>query len=106
MCSLRRLPMKRFTLGLFIFLFTALPFSPNTASSEEICTALLTARCEECHYNSRICRKIGEKSKSAWKRTIKNMVHYGAKLNKNEQKSLLQCLSEPSADVVALCDNE
>jgi len=33
-----------------------------------------------------------------------NMVSYGAQLNKEEQLSLVDCLSGPSADITDLCN--
>ena len=68
------------------------------------CTALLTDRCEKCHYLTRVCDKVAEnKGKWSWKRTVKNMVRQGAKLDETEQDKMVECLSEPAAEVRQLC---
>ena len=87
--------------------------SSTPASTEESCTQLLTDRCESCHYLTRVCQKVDtERNKKrlfgnaagTWKRTIKNMVKQGAKLDKNEEKILVECLSKPTAEALAICN--
>jgi len=73
--------------------------------AEESCSELLTNRCEICHYNTRVCQKVKKKKgKSSWKRTIKNMVRQGAKLNTAEQKKLVVCLSKPTPEIMEFCN--
>jgi hypothetical protein len=57
------------------------------------CQAIINSKCVKCHYKTRICDALGTKSKRKWKRTIKFMVKQGAKLSKDEQKSVTECLS-------------
>lgn len=81
-----------------------LSFSSYDIRAEDTtCGQLLVTRCEECHYLSRVCQKLGKKSKWRWKRSMKVMVRHGAKINKAEQKKLIKCLAEQSPDVVAVC---
>lgn len=86
----------------FLIIFS-LFLPPSQILAEETCTSLVLTRCESCHYNTRICQKLGKKSRSSWKRSVKNMVRYGAKLNKKEQKKLIRCLSKPSEEIVLMC---
>jgi len=67
---------------------------------------MITTRCEVCHYQTRICESLGKKNKGSWKRTVRNMVSYGAKLSRDEQLALVDCLSGQSADIVALCKEQ
>ena len=64
------------------------------ASAQDTCETLLDTKCASCHYLTRVCQVLGKKSKRAWKRSIKNMVRYGTKLSREEQKILLDCLSK------------
>jgi hypothetical protein len=79
-------------------------FSTNVVAAGDECAGLITSRCEVCHYMTRICESLDKKSKSSWKRTVGNMVSYGAQLNKEEQLSLVDCLSGPSAGITDLCN--
>jgi len=77
----------------------------STSIAEESCTELLTNRCEACHYNTRVCQKVKKKKgKGSWKRTIKNMVRQGAKLNKSEQKQLVSCLGKRTPEILEFCN--
>ncbi|MCL7486558.1 MAG: hypothetical protein M8357_00090 [Desulfobulbaceae bacterium] len=91
---------------------TPLFFSPHPAAGEESCTQLLTTRCETCHYLTRVCEKVEREQEKkywfggpegSWRRSIKNMVGQGAKLNKAEEEILVECLSKPHPDVLSLC---
>ena len=86
----------------FFFVIMVVFFSANAVAGDE-CANLITSRCEVCHYMTRICESLDKKSKSSWKRTVGNMVSYGAQLNKEEQLALVDCLSGPSANITALC---
>ena len=75
------------------------------AAPGETCSELLSNRCEACHYNTRVCQKVQQKKgKGSWRRTVKNMVKQGAKLSKDEQKILVDCLSKPAPEVLEYCD--
>jgi len=87
---------------LAIFLLLSCLGKPVLAAED--CTTLLTGRCETCHYLTRVCDKVGEnKGKWFWKRTVKNMVMLGAKLNPAEQEALLNCLHEATPEVLLVC---
>lgn len=75
---------------------------PYSAAAEQTCKQLIDTRCESCHYKTRICQVLGKKSKWGWKRSMKRMIQYGAKLTKAEQKTLTDCLvkARPGADFV------
>jgi hypothetical protein len=92
-------------ISLLLLVIVLPPFCFCTpVSAAEDCTALLTGRCETCHYMTRVCDKVAEnKGKWSWKRTVKNMVRQGAKLNQAEQDALVACLSQPAPEVVKLC---
>ncbi|MFH1217433.1 MAG: hypothetical protein V1706_13100 [Pseudomonadota bacterium] len=85
--------------GFFVFSIVR----PGSALAGEECAQLVLARCESCHYKTRICEKLGNKSRSSWKRTVKNMVRYGAKMTDGEIKQMVRCLSGPAEDVALLC---
>jgi len=75
----------------------------GTAAERQSCTQLLLGRCETCHYLSRVCQRLGKKSKRRWRRTLKNMVRYGAILSKAEMKQLADCLHRQTPEVEKLC---
>lgn len=58
----------------------------------------------ECHYEIRICQKLGKKSERGWKSTIERMVKYGAKLDEQDNKPLLKCLTNQSPEIQKLCE--
>lgn len=74
------------------------------AESMPGCAELLRNRCQSCHYLERVCSQVGKKSKRRWKATLKRMVkRRGAKLNKEEQPVLLDCLLTPTPDIKKEC---
>ncbi|MCB2183394.1 MAG: hypothetical protein KQH63_15275 [Desulfobulbaceae bacterium] len=93
-------------LSLALSLVVLFSFTPASVSAASDCTTIITERCETCHYKTRICRKLGVKSKGQWKRTVKNMVHYGAELNKDEMKMLVTCLDTQDKSIVNLCEQD
>lgn len=64
----------------------------STSGAGGVCSALLTAKCTECHSLARVCEKLGKKSNTRWQRTIDRMVDRGAKVNTDEKSALLACL--------------
>lgn len=64
--------------------------APSTGGD---CQAMINAKCVKCHYTTRICSALGTKSKRKWQRTIKFMVKQGADLSKDEQGTIVECLS-------------
>lgn len=85
------------------------------SSAGESCTELLQNRCEVCHYITRVCDRVKkDRTRSSWfggtagswKRIIKNMVRQGAKLDSDEEKQLVECLSTPAPEVSDICGLE
>lgn len=91
--------------------FLLLAVLPATAAGES-CTKLLRDRCESCHYLTRVCQKV-ERNMSrsswfggtagSWRRTVRNMVRQGAKLDGGEERQLVDCLSAPAPEVLDVC---
>ncbi|KPK27444.1 MAG: hypothetical protein AMJ61_05730 [Desulfobacterales bacterium SG8_35_2] len=63
------------------------------APPDEVCKALIDAKCVKCHYKTRICDALGTKSVGKWKRTIKFMIKQGAQLTQDDQNKVIACLS-------------
>jgi hypothetical protein len=106
-------PRRRLTL-LFILsgALLWLAAAPHNAAGQS-CAELLRDRCETCHYLTRVCEKVekdlGRSSwfggtAGSWKRTIKNMVRQGAKLDNGEETVLADCLSTPAPEVLDICN--
>ncbi len=66
--------------------------APAPAGGGGKCAAVLTTMCTECHAITRICEKIGKKSKSRWQRTLDRMIDRGAKLSAADAVILIDCL--------------
>ncbi len=90
------------TLSITVVLLVLL-FGFSAGHAAEECGPLISGRCENCHYKTRICQALGKKSRSRWKRTVKAMVKKGALLSGKEQKILVRCLSKPDPEVVRFC---
>ncbi|MBU0729826.1 MAG: hypothetical protein KKE17_11915 [Proteobacteria bacterium] len=89
-------------LVLFLSVATLLMFFPlQEISAENRCGPLLETQCEQCHYKTRICQSLGKKSKWKWRNTIRAMVKKGAKLTREEEKILVECLHSllPGAEI-------
>ncbi len=67
------------------------------------CDSLLMAKCTDCHNTTRICEKLGKKSKARWQRTIDRMTERGAKLNAEDAAALLVCLDSGAKDLQNSC---
>ena len=67
------------------------------------CENILVTKCSDCHYLNRVCSKLGKKSKSGWRRSIKRMIRKGAILSKEEQTLLVQCLHEKQEGAKSAC---
>lgn len=72
------------------------------APSENVCSAIINAKCIKCHYMTRICDALGTKSVGSWKRSIKFMIKQGAQLTQDEENKVIACLSSlpKGSDVV------
>jgi hypothetical protein len=88
---------------LVLLVFTALLPPISVPASDMDCTAKVMASCTSCHYQTRICEKLGEKNRRAWKTTIKRMLRYGLVLDEAGQSSMLDCLVALEKDKSKLC---
>ena len=82
--------------------FTLLLALPVMAGSD--CGESLDKHCTSCHYKTRICQKIGAKSKRGWKITVKRMLRYGLRLTKTEEKEIIQCLTALEKGSKLVCE--
>jgi len=74
------------------------------AESMPGCLELLQDRCQVCHYLTRVCQEVGEKSKRRWAATLKRMVkRRGATLSAQEHDFLLNCLVTPAPAIKEEC---
>ncbi|MDG4475496.1 hypothetical protein [Thiovibrio frasassiensis] len=96
--------MKPFALLALLLLFSLGATTAAFAGGTQ-CTELLNSRCQVCHYKSRICQRLGQKSKGEWKRSIGNMMRYGAKITEAEGKILAQCLNAAPVGAEFVCKN-
>ena len=69
------------------------------------CIDLLIGKCRQCHYLTRICQSLDQKSRWGWKRTIGNMKEHGAEFDNRQEGRILSCLVDKAPDVVEFCDN-
>jgi hypothetical protein len=67
------------------------------------CIEKIQAKCTGCHYPSRICEQIGQKSRRGWEVTIKRMLRYGLELSRDKQDEMLDCLQGLEKDRGNLC---
>ncbi len=89
---------------LFVVLFSC--SGPAWAETEAStgCLELLQDRCQKCHYLSRVCQELGEKSERRWDATLERMVkRRGATLSADEQISLRECLVKPDPAIKQEC---
>lgn len=85
-------------------LFANLLQAENVDHAEKnSCETLLVEQCSTCHYLTRVCQKVGKKSKGDWRRSVKRMVRKGAVLSKTEQKLLVECLHKEEEGVRKAC---
>ncbi len=86
--------------GLFYFS----PTSPALAEAATSCKSLMENKCLDCHFETRICRKITKnKGTRSWKRTIKSMIRHGAEVNGDEQKALISCFVDKDKEILSFC---
>jgi hypothetical protein len=67
------------------------------------CEEILIAKCSDCHHLTRVCQKLGKKSKGDWRRSIKRMIRKGAVLSKEEQKLLVTCMHKQQEGAKKAC---
>lgn len=72
---------------------------------EPKCIDLLIGKCRQCHYLTRICQSLDQKSRWSWRRTIGNMMDKGAEINTRQEERILSCLVDKAPDVVGFCAN-
>jgi hypothetical protein len=88
----------------FLFAMCRSGLAQESGGSEDTnCAVLLLSKCDSCHYLTRVCYRLGKKSKRGWKSTLKVMIRRGAQLTKKEQKVLLECLSSPDGEAQSTC---
>jgi len=75
----------------------------RSGSEDTSCATLLLTKCDSCHYLTRVCYRLGKKSKRGWKSTLNAMIRKGAQLTMTEQKVLLECLSSPEGEAQSTC---
>jgi hypothetical protein len=93
--------MKPFLIATAMTLMVSLTCPPVQADEE--CLELLEQKCTSCHYNTRICKKLGKKNTRAWKSTVKRMLRYGLKMDKQEQEKSVDCLLSMKKDPGPFC---
>ena len=87
-----------------IFLALAQGLTPREVSAGEECKVLLQQKCVTCHFVKYICPKIEKNSGLIyWKWTLHSMIKEGAMLSDQEEKQLVDCLTNPDAQVKTLC---
>jgi hypothetical protein len=87
-----------------LLMFYQSVFAREGGVSEDLsCKTLLLTKCDSCHYLTRVCYRLGKKSKRGWKSTLKVMIRRGAQLTMQEQKVLLECLSSPEGEAQSTC---
>ncbi len=85
-------------------LFSFSPTSPALAEAAASCKSLMENKCLDCHFETRICRKIKKnKGTRSWKRTIKSMIRHGADVNSDEQKALISCFVDKDKAILSFC---
>ncbi len=72
--------------------------------SSAACLQTIQNKCTSCHYITRICQALDKKGKGGWKSTVKSMVKKGAKLSKEGQQTMVQCLLEPGVELSGVCE--
>jgi hypothetical protein len=93
-----------FVLIFFLVVVSRIGLAQESAGREDTsCATLLLTKCDSCHYLTRVCYRVGKKSKRGWKRTLKSMVRYGAKLTEEQQNILLTCLTDSAQEVERFC---
>lgn len=95
--------MKTSTTTMFLTIFSIALMSAIPARANKECTDKVMASCTKCHYQTRICEKLGKKSQRDWKVTTKRMIRYGLILSDSEQESIVKCLLALGKDSGDLC---
>jgi hypothetical protein len=85
-------------------LAAALIFSSSLLQAEQNCTEKLEQNCISCHYNTRVCEKIGKKNKRSWKNTVKRMIRYGLEIDQAEVDKITECLVALEKNPGKFCD--
>lgn len=75
----------------------------GAAEQPATCNELLNQRCTVCHYMTRICQNLGQKSQRQWKKTVKTMKNRGAIISKAELDTLVNCLAGPTTEAEKTC---
>ena len=97
--------MKKTSVSISLALILILT-APLSVMASQDCVDLLEKNCTSCHYNTRICNKIGKKNKRKWKTSIKRMLRYGLKIDKNIQDEIASCLVSMDKDDTKFCNGK
>ncbi len=84
--------------AVLLLLSTAVP-----VRGEEACVKKILATCTTCHYQTRICNELGQKSRRGWEVTVDRMLRYGLKLTEQEKDRIIACLLAMEDDSGRLC---
>jgi hypothetical protein len=88
----------------FTLLFSLTASAQEKVQEEETkCATLLLTKCDACHYLTRVCYRVGKKSRRSWKRSLNAMVRHGTQLTEAQLDTLLACLSEPAPEAEKTC---
>ena len=92
-------------ISLFILMAACSPTAEmGEPPPDEVCSAIVNAKCVRCHYKTRICDVLGTKSVNQWKRSIKFMIKQGAELTEDEQNKVIACLSALPPGSAIVCE--
>lgn len=79
----------------------ALLATPTLAAQD--CSDQVRTSCTACHYQTRICEKLDNKSRRDWRNTLNRMLRYGLVLDEAGQGRILDCLMALKSDHAKLC---
>ncbi len=78
--------------------------SSSVSTGETSCAQILITKCTQCHTSTRFCQKLGEKSKSSWKRTLKRMAKKkDSTITTDDMKILLPCIVDQEEGIKEVC---
>lgn len=79
-------------------------FMASRLPAGESCGEMLKDKCTKCHYNTRICEKVGEKNRRSWEISTKRMKRYGLKISDAEIDKITDCLVSLDENPEIFCD--
>ncbi|MFO7605303.1 MAG: hypothetical protein R6W72_03230 [Desulfurivibrionaceae bacterium] len=88
----------------FLAVTTSFLFMAPLLSAGQECGEMLKEKCTGCHYNTRVCEKVGDKNRRSWKNTTKRMIRYGLKISTDEINEVTDCLVSLEDNPEIFCD--